>query len=119
MASPIEMIAEYEEEAEARLALSQLDAAGIHAEVHAGESEYPPHAQVYWVIVASDDAQLARQVLSQGATIPEDWETAAEACVEGWICVGCDTEVDRQEMICPQCGTSKEQLRQDEDEDDD
>jgi hypothetical protein len=112
-----EVVAEYTTEAEAEVALTRLREEGLEGEVAGIGGELVPVAP-FRLLVVAENAARARQIL--GLHTPEqyeqDWEEAAEAAIDGWLCAFCDTEVSLTEAFCPECGASRGASHVDDDE---
>ena len=61
------------------------------------------------LVVAVSQADRARFILAAAGVevLEPDWESLAEAEIDGWICSVCDTEVDHSEDVCPTCSTHR------------
>lgn len=111
-----DIIAEFDTEAQAQVALVRLRMDRIHAQVvghvptAASFSLFGrmPFAPIQIVVVRSQ-ADRARFILAAAGVevLENDWETMAENAVDGWICVKCDTEAPHSEDACPVCRASR------------
>jgi len=116
------VIAEYDNEAEALAAQEALRAAGIEANLTndnatsatwMGRLQYAPIR----LAVAKSRMGAALMVLAQFDQPPDEgWEEKVEGAIEGWICLNCDTEMPQGEAACSACGSLRaEQPQQDAD----
>ena len=65
-----------------------------------------PFAPSIHLLVAESQAEQAKAILAspdQDRSLPEDWESQAEADVDGWKCHICDTIVEESATICQAC----------------
>src|SRR5439155_23681635 len=68
------------------------------------------HAAPIQIIVPVEQVEAARQVIKDLNAPPEEgWEKDAEGAIEGWLCTHCDTEVAKDEAVCPMCGALREE----------
>jgi hypothetical protein len=106
-----QVIAEFATEAGAQVALTRLRLDGICAEIIGDVPSFLgrlPFAPIQ-VVVAISQTERARFILSAAGVevLEPDWETLAELEIDGWLCPLCDTEVDLDEDVCPECSTTR------------
>jgi rubrerythrin len=118
------IVAEYTIEDAARVALTALQAEGIQATV-SGAMADPANYSIFealncepiQVAVLREQAEEARRILQHLDEPPEPgWEKKAEQAVDGWLCHECDTVVDQAALVCPACGTPRDQQPPESDE---
>ncbi|MFO0878238.1 MAG: hypothetical protein U0840_12880 [Gemmataceae bacterium] len=111
-----EVIGEFATEAEAQVALVRLKMDRIDARLVG----HVPCAASFWLlgrlpfvpihmVVPRSQADRARFILAAAGVevLEPDWESLAERAVDGWICAGCDSEVDHSDDTCPICSASR------------
>lgn len=111
-----EVVAEFATEAAAQVAQVRLLMDRISAEVvghvptAASFSLFGrlPFSRIQ-VVVPRSQADRARFILAAAGVevLENDWESLAEAAVDGWICPRCDTLTDHGDDVCPTCSASR------------
>lgn len=111
-----EIIAEFDTEAGAQVALVRLLMDRIQAQLvgHVPTAASfsllgrMPFAPIQ-IVVARSQADRARFILAAAGVevLENDWESLAENAVDGWICTTCDTEVDHGDDTCPVCSSCR------------
>ncbi len=109
---PMKVIASYESEAELETALGLLREAGIQVLTSRDEGSAPLFGQTPYELaqlaVPASQVDEALRVLAQVDAPPEPgWEQEAEQAVDGWVCRNCDTVVQQEQTLCPECGTAR------------
>src|SRR4051794_35501287 len=109
---PMKVIATYESEAELETALGLLREAGIQVLTSRDEGSAPLFGQTPYemaqLAVPAAQADEALRVLAQvDAPLEPGWEQEAEKAVDGWLCRNCDTVVNLEQTVCPECGTPR------------
>lgn len=101
------IIAEVASYAQAEAAIAYFNNVGIDAELY--EPEGGSADGLARIIVPADQVEDAKRVIAGEPPVFEDgWEQSAEAAVEGWLCLSCDTEVAKDEAVCPMCGALRQ-----------
>jgi rubrerythrin len=121
-----EVIATYTDETEARAAETRLVAEGIEAVLTGATPDAASFSLFGRMQYAPIQLAVPRSQVKQALDIldyrgqeefGEDWEELAESAIDGWICTNCDTEVEKQEPFCPECGTPRFEAPTRDDED--
>jgi hypothetical protein len=119
------VIATFEDQTAALAVQAVLREAGIEATLigDVGDQAHPDwvaghvHSTPIQLVVPADQVEAAAKALEEATAPPEEgWEKDAEAAVDGWVCLTCDTVVPQDQPACPVCGSLRAEQPQEDDE---